>query len=297
MTPVRKAVIPAAGLGTRFLPATKAQPKEMIPIIDRPGLQYVVEEAVRAGIEDILIITGRGKGSMEDHFDRSPELESHLERTNKTEELEEIVRIGTMANLHFVRQKEPRGFGHAVAAARDHVGNEPFAVLVGDEIVPEPLEGESDLLPQLMAAYDELGSSVIAVQQVPREEVSAYGIIAPATEVRPGLVKLSDMVEKPPTHEAPSDLASRGRYVLGPEIFDALDNTPPGVGNEIQLTDGIKALVEGKGVYALVYDGLIFDVGKKLDYLKATVELTLRRPDLGKPFKEWLTEFVASIES
>lgn len=291
---VRKAVIPAAGFGTRFLPATKAQPKEMIPVVDKPGIQYVVEEAARAGITDIVIVIGRGKQTMQDHFDRAPELERYLEAKDKTEELEQILRIAELANIHYVRQTEPLGFGHSVACARHHVGDEPFAVLVGDELVPEPRGEELSLLPEMMAAYDRYGGSVVAVQEVPKEDVSAYGIVD-GEPVEGNVQRLRDMIEKPSVEEAPSQLASRGRYVLAPDIFEALDRTEPGVGGEIQLTDAIRLLAKEAPVYAYVYDGPIFDVGKKLDYLKATIELTLRRDDLAKPFKEWLAERAADL--
>jgi UTP--glucose-1-phosphate uridylyltransferase len=292
---VRKAVIPAAGLGTRFLPATKAQPKEMIPVIDKPGIQYVVEEAVRAGITDIVIVTSRGKGSIEDHFDRSLELEGHLEEKDKREELDEIRRISELGNIYFVRQKEPLGFGHAVACAREHIGSGPFAVMVGDELVPQPQGQEKPLLESMIDVYERRGGSVVTVQRVPREDVSAYGIVD-GDEVEPGVLELRDMIEKPSPQDAPSELASRGRYVLAPAIFDALDRTGPGVGGEIQLTDAIRILVREASVFAYVHDGPIYDVGKKLDYLKATVELTLRRGDLAKPFKEWFVRRAAELE-
>lgn len=284
---VRKAVIPAAGLGTRFLPATKAQPKEMIPVVDRPGIQYVVEEAVRAGIEDILIITGRGKGSIEEHFDRALELEHHLESAGKLELLEEVRRVGDLADVHYVRQKEPLGFGHAVLSARPHVGDESFAVMVPDEIVPEPRDDERDLLPELIALHDRLDAAVIAVQQVPHEDISSYGAIDPEP-VEPNLFKINDMVEKPSPTDAPSDLASRGRYVFTADLFDAIERTTAGVGGEIQLTDAIRILAREQGVYAYLHTGPIYDVGKKLDYLKATIELALRRDDLAKPLAEYL---------
>lgn len=292
---IRKAVIPAAGIGTRFLPATKAQPKEMIPVVDRPGIQYVVEEAVRAGMDDILIITSRGKGAMEDHFDRSPELESHLELKEKDELLDEVVKVGELADVHFIRQKEPLGFGHAVSLARAFVGGEPFAVLVGDEIVPEPIDDEPPLLEKMTDAYERHGGSVVTVQQVPREDVSAYGIIDPEP-VEADLVRVRDMIEKPAPNDAPSDLASRGRYVLAPDIFDALERTTEGVGGEIQLTDAIKILAHEQAVFAYIHPGPIFDVGKKLDYLKASVMLALRRDDLSKPLREWLTGIAPTLQ-
>lgn len=284
---VRKAVIPAAGLGTRFLPATKAQPKEMIPVVDRPGIQYVVEEAVRAGIEDILIVTGRGKGSIEEHFDRALELEHHLGSAGKLELLEEVRRVGDLADVHYVRQKEPLGFGHAVLSARPHVGDESFAVMVPDEIVPEPRDDERDLLPELIALHDRLDAAVIAVQQVPHEDISSYGAIDPEP-VETNLFKIKDMVEKPTPTDAPSDLASRGRYVFTADLFDAIERTTAGVGGEIQLTDAIRILAKEKGVYAYLHSGPIYDVGKKLDFLKATIELALRRDDLAKPLAEYL---------
>ncbi len=291
---VRKAVIPAAGLGTRFLPATKSQPKEMLPVVDRPGIQYVVEEAVRAGLDDILVVTSRGKVTLEDHFDRSLELEHHLEKAGKTELLEQVRHIATMANFHYVRQKEPLGFGHAVLMGRPHVGDQPFVVMVGDEIVPEPKDDEPALVARMMDIYETHNASVIAVQQVAREVIPAYGIIDPE-DVADGSVKLRGMVEKPAIEDAPSNLASRGRYLFTPGIFDAIEKTSAGVGGEIQLTDAITSLAEQEGVYAYVHEGPILDVGKKLDYLKATVELALRREDLAEPFRSWLLQRVRSL--
>lgn len=293
--PVRKAVIPAAGLGTRFLPATKAQAKEMIPVIDMPGIQYTVEEAVRAGIEDIVVITSWGKGSLEDHFDRSMQLEAHLERTGKKEELEEIRRIASLVALHTVRQKEPLGLGHAVLMGKAHVGDEPFAVLLPDEIVPEPLGDEVPMLPRMIEVFERTGSAVIAVQEVPLDEISSYGSIEPE-HVEDDLARVLNMVEKPAPEDAPSNLGSRGRYVFPPKIFDAIENTEPGVGDEIQLTDAIKALSAEETVYAYIHAGPMFDVGKKLDYLRATVELALRRTDLGKPFKDFLIDLSARLD-
>ena len=293
--PVRKVVIPAAGLGTRFLPATKAQPKEMLPVIDKPGIQYVVEEAVRAGLQDVLIVTGRGKVSLEDHFDRSLELESHLERTDKTEELEVIRDIAALADLHFVRQKEPLGFGHAVLAARAHVNDDPFVVMVGDEIVPEPRGDEQPLLDRMIDVFERRGGSVLAVQEVADESVSSYGIIEyePLDDEPDGhVVRVIGMVEKPALDAAPSRLASRGRYVFEPELFDCIERTTAGVGGEIQLTDAIRLLAEERDVFAYVHHGPIYDVGKKLDFLRATIELALRRDDLAKPVKDLLGEIV-----
>jgi UTP--glucose-1-phosphate uridylyltransferase len=291
---VRKAVIPAAGLGTRFLPATKAMPKEMIPVVDRPGIQYVIEEAVREGLDDILLITSRNKSSMEDHFDHSPELEARLEEAGKTAELEEVRRIGELATLHYVRQKEPKGFGDAVLAGRNHVGDNPFVVMVADELVPEPENDERSLTKRMIEIYEETGSSVIAVQEVPHEDISSYGAIDPEP-VSDDVVKLKDMVEKPEAEKAPSNLASRGRYVFGPEIFDAIDRTAAGYGGEIQLTDAIRLLAKERGVYAYIHDGPIFDVGKKMDYLRTTIELALRREDLAKPLRDYLLELVPRL--
>lgn len=290
---VRKAVIPAAGLGTRFLPATKSQPKEMLPVIDKPGIQYIVEDAVRAGIEDVLIITSRGKSAIEDHFDRSLELEQHLETAGKTDELAEVRAIGEMAEVHFVRQKEPLGFGHAVSVARSHVGDQPFVVMVGDEIVPERIDDEPPFLERMIECYEQTSSSVVAVQRMPLEEISSYGVVDPADWAAEDLVKMRGMVEKPARDDAPSELGSVGHYVFSPDIFDAIDRTSTGVGGEIQLTDAINLLAQEKSVFAYVHDGPIFDVGKKLDYLKATIELALRRDDLAKPLKDYLNEVVA----
>ena len=291
---VRKAVIPAAGLGTRFLPATKSQPKEMIPVVDKPGIQYVVEEAVREGMDDILIITSRGKTVVEDHFDRSLELEHHLQKAGKDEALAEVRRIGEMANVHFVRQKEPLGFGHAVSFARDHVGDQPFVVMVGDEIVPEPRENEQSLIGKMVEIYEAKQASVVAVQEVQLEDISAYGVID-VEEEPDGFLRLRDMVEKPPREEAPSNLASRGRYLFTPDIFDAIDRTSSGYGGEIQLTDAIRLLAKEHSAYAYVHDGPILDVGKKMDYLRAVMELALRREDLAKELTEYLRELAQRL--
>jgi UTP--glucose-1-phosphate uridylyltransferase len=285
---VRKAVVPAAGLGTRFLPATKAQPKEMLPVVDRPAIQYVVEEAVRAGIDDILIITGRGKRSLEDHFDRSIELETSLDAAGKLEELEEIRRLAELADIHYVRQGEALGLGHAVSVARKHVGDNPFAVMLGDDIMDERFR----VLDQMLAAHEQTGGSVIAVKRFPIEEISAYGCVDAEALDTEGLVRLRGIVEKPKPEDAPSDLAVVGRYVFTPEIFDALDGTKPGVGGEIQLTDAIAILLEEQPVYGFVFEHGRFDIGKKLDYLRATVELALDRDDLGPEFALYLAEAV-----
>jgi UTP--glucose-1-phosphate uridylyltransferase len=292
---VRKAVIPAAGLGTRFLPATKSQPKEMIPVIDKPGIQYVVEEAVASGLDDILVITDRGKAAMEDHFDRSLELEHHLTAAGKEEQLAEVRAIADLTDVHYVRQKEPLGFGDAVARARAHVGNSPFVVMVADEIVPEPPPGERSLIDSMIDFYEQKAASVITVQEVPEEDVSAYGVIAP-DPAEGELVRVLDMIEKPGPGEAPSRLASRGRYLFQPEIFDALDRTSPGYGGEIQLTDAIRLLAKEQPVYAFVYKGQCLDVGKKMDYLRTVIELALRRDDLGKQFAEYLRDLTSRLE-
>ena len=291
---VRKAIIPSAGLGTRFLPATKSQPKEMIPVIDKPAIQYAVEEAVRAGLTDIVIVTSRGKHTLEDHFDRSLELEAQLEASGKTEQLEEIRHIADLADIYYVRQKEPLGFGHAVAVARAHIGDEPFAVLVGDEIVPEPQGAEKSLMARMLEIFEAEQASVIAVQEVPREAISSYGVISPG-EISGGVTKLRDIVEKPAADVAPSNLAARGRYVFTPEIFDAIDSTSKGVGDEVQLTDAIRSVAAGAGVFAYIHEGPIFDVGKKLEYLQASVQLALRRNDLAEPLRSWLQAFVAEL--
>jgi len=279
---VRKAVIPAAGLGTRFLPATKAQPKEMLPVVDMPAIQYVVEEAVAAGIDDILIITGRNKRAIEDHFDRNVELEVELETRGKGEQLADIRRLADLADIHYVRQGEALGLGHAVSVARKHVGDEPFCVLLGDDLMDSP-----DLLRSMIETHERLGRSVLALMEVAPDEISSYGcaVASPAGE---DLVRVEGLVEKPPAGEAPSNLAVIGRYVFTPEIFDALAKVQPGKGGELQLTDAIALLLADQEVYGVTFSEGRFDTGNKLDYLKATVELGLRRPDLGPAFGEWL---------
>ena len=284
---VRKAVIPAAGLGTRFLPATKSIAKEMITVVDRPGIQYAVEECVRAGIEDILFITSHGKSALEDHFDSSPELEQQLEAKNKLGGLETVRALSEMAQIHSVRQRRPLGFGHAVLQAREHVGDEPFIVMVPDEIVPEPLGDEPPLLERMIEIHEAHEALVVAVREVPPEEVSSYGIVDP-DEIEGDSARIKNFVEKPPVDEAPSNLASVGRYVLTPAVFDALAGTKPGVGGEIQLTDGIMDVIAAETGYAYIHHGPIYDVGRVSEFLRATVELTLRRNDLAKPFKEFL---------
>ena len=285
---VRKAVIPAAGLGTRFLPATKAQPKEMLPVVDKPAIQYVVEEAVRAGIDDILIITGRGKRSLEDHFDRSIELEVALEAAGKHDQLKEVRGLAELADIHYVRQGEALGLGHAVSVTRKHVGDEPFIVMLGDDI----MDDRSTVLEDMIGVYQRTGSSVVAFKSFPPEEISSYGCADPEPTDQPGLVRLRGIVEKPAPEDAPSDLAVMGRYLFTSEIFDAIDRTKPGVAGEIQLTDAIAILLAEQPVYGWVFDEGRFDIGKKLDYLRATVELALDRDDLGPEFAAFLGELV-----
>lgn len=286
--PVRKAVIPAAGLGTRFLPATKATPKEMLPIVDKPTIQYIIEETLASGIEDILIITGRSKRAIEDHFDRSIELELNLEASGKTKELELVRKISDI-RIHYIRQKEPRGLGHAILCAKHFVGDEPFAVLLGDDVV----DSQVPALKQLIDVYDKTGASVLGVQEVPQEKVSAYGIVAgePTGEAR--TVKVNDMVEKPAVEEAPSRLAVLGRYVITPEIFPILEKTEPGRGNEIQLTDALKVLAKEQAMYAYDFEGRRYDVGDKQGFLEAIVEMALKRPDLRDKFLDYLQGIVA----
>jgi UTP--glucose-1-phosphate uridylyltransferase len=284
---IRKAVIPAAGLGTRFLPATKAQPKEMLPVVDKPAIQYVVEEAVRAGIDDILIITGRSKRSLEDHFDRHSELEAELADKGKNEALDQVVALSELADIHFVRQGEPLGLGHAVGRARKHVGNSPFVVMLGDDIIHQ----SNPLLERMIATFERLQRSVIACMEI--DDPSAYGVVSPEP-VEEGLVRLLGVVEKPSREEAPSHLAIMGRYVFTPEIFDMIDLVKPGRGGEIQLTDAIMLLIAEQDVYGAVFSEGRFDTGNKLDYLRAVVEFAAEREDLGPAFKAYLVDFVRS---
>jgi UTP--glucose-1-phosphate uridylyltransferase len=288
MTKVRKAVIPAAGLGTRFLPATKAQPKEMLPLLDKPAIQYVVEEAVRAGLTDIIIITGRGKHAIVDHFDRSFELEHFLEAKGKFDELRQVREISDMASIHYIRQRDPLGLGHAVAAAEGHVRDEPFAVLLGDDLIVE----STRLLQEMLAVHGKYGRSVLGAMEVSRDDISLYGAIEPELVEDEHLARVRSIVEKPAPEDAPSNLAAIGRYVLTPEIFDCLRRTQPGVGGELQLTDAINLLAQEQAVYAYVFEGGRFDVGNKIDYLKATIELAIDRDDIGKEFRTWLGDFV-----
>jgi len=284
---VRKAVIPAAGLGTRFLPATKAIPKEMLPVVDRPSIQYVVEEAVAAGLDDILIITGRAKSSLEDHFDRLPELEAHLADAGKDDRLTEVVDLAHLARVHFVRQQEPLGLGHAVSVARDHVGDEPFAVLLGDDFM---VDG-GELLRSMIEVYERFGRSCLALLEVTPEEISAYGAATPEP-VEDGLVRVHATVEKPAPADAPSNLAVIGHYVFTPAVFDALERINPGVGGEFQLTDAIDLLCRDEEVYGRVFSGGRYDIGRPVEFLRANIELALERPEYAEGVAEFLTEIV-----
>jgi len=285
---VRKAVLPAAGLGTRFLPATKAQPKEMLPVVDKPLIQYVVEECVASGIDNIIIVTGRGKNAIEDHFDSSPELESYLQEKGKSELAKLVHDIGNMVHFSYTRQKEPLGLGHAVLVAKELVGNEPFAVLLGDVIIPGP----NPATKQLIEVYQRTGLGAIAVEEVPRERTGLYGIVDVERNDIAGAnnraLRIRDMVEKPSPAEAPSTLAVTGRYLLPPEIFDYLERTKPGRGGEIQLTDALCHLAQEKGLLAYVYEGKSYDAGDKLGFLKATVEIGMENQDFGNEFREYL---------
>ena len=285
---IKKAVIPAAGLGTRFLPATKAQPKEMLPIVDKPTLQYIIEECVASGIEEILIITGRNKKSIEDHFDKSVELEMELEKAGKKEMLEMVRDISDMVNIHFIRQKEPKGLGHAILCAKTFVGNEPFAVLLGDDVV---YNDEKPCLKQLIDCYAEYNTSVLGVQTVAPENVNKYGIVG-GIQIEDRVYKVKKLVEKPSLEEAPSNVAILGRYIITPKIFEILENTAPGKGNEIQLTDALLKLIEEEAMYAYDFEGRRYDVGDKLGFLEATVEYALRREELRDEFIEYLKNII-----
>ena len=290
MKKVRKAIIPAAGLGTRFLPATKAQPKEMLPIVDKPTIQYIIEEAVASGIEDIIVVTGRGKRAIEDHFDKSYELEETLAKKEKWDLLKEVQGISNLANIHYIRQKEPKGLGHAIACASRFIGDEPFAVLLGDDIVHSP---GKPALKQLIDVYERFNSSVIGVQQVPDEDVSKYGIISMNNgEIEKDVFRIHDLVEKPKREDAPSNYAIMGRYILRPEIFYVLDNVKPGAGGEIQLTDAIKLLNEQQIVVAYNFEGTRHDVGDKFGFIKATIEFALEREDLREEVLGYLRQVV-----
>ncbi|NOY78058.1 MAG: UTP--glucose-1-phosphate uridylyltransferase GalU [Calditrichaeota bacterium] len=282
---IRKAVIPAAGLGTRFLPATKAQPKEMLPIIDTPTIQYVVQETTDSGIDDVLIVSGKGKRAIEDHFDRNFELESRL-KTKKDKELyNEIRRISDMTHIHFIRQKELNGLGHAIYQARLHTGNEPFAVLLGDTIIDSVIP----VTQQLIDIYEQFQCTVIAVEVVPRDKVSRYGIIG-GKPISDRIWEVTDLVEKPSAEESPSNLAIAGRYILTPEIFQAIEKTPRGKGNEIQLTDALRILLQRGKIISYTIEGTRYDIGNKLDYLKTIVDFALKRKEFSRPFREFLKD-------
>ena len=284
---VRKAIIPAAGLGTRFLPATKAQPKEMLPIVDKPTIQYIIEEAVASGIEEILIITGRNKKSIEDHFDKSVELEMELEKAGKQEMLDMVRRISDMVDIHYIRQKEPRGLGHAIHCAKSFVGNEPFAVMLGDDVV----DSEVPCLKQLIDCFNEYKTTILGVQTVDPKNVDKYGIVD-GLHIEDRVYKVKRLVEKPSVDEAPSNVAILGRYIITPQIFEILENTKPGKGNEIQLTDALLELIKHEAMYAYDFEGRRYDVGDKLGFLQATVEYALRKKELRDGFIEYLKTII-----
>lgn len=293
---IRKAIIPAAGLGTRFLPATKAQPKEMLPIVDKPAIQYIVEEAIASGVEDIIIVTGRNKRAIEDHFDRSVELEAMLAERDKQELLNLVEDIGRMADIHYIRQKEPLGLGHAVLCARKFIGNEPFAVLLGDDI----MQSTPPCLAQMINLYEQTEMPVVAVAEVPREEVNKYGIISPASA--PSSVagmahcmKIVDLVEKPSVETAPSNMAIIGRYVLDASIFDILERSQPGPGGEIQLTDAMREMNKLVPMLALQYQGKRYDVGDKFGYIEATIELALQKEELRHDVEQYIKSVAARL--
>ena len=292
---VRKAVIPAAGLGTRFLPATKATPKEMLPIVDKPAIQYVVEEAVAAGLEDVLFITGRSKRPLEDHFDRNLELEHVLESKNDVDKLQQVRESSDLARIHYVRQGDPLGLGHAVLMSQQHVGSEPFAVLLGDDLI----DPRDPILNSMIAVREEFGGSVLCLMQVPKENISLYGCVAIEPDTAVGSLKVSDLVEKPSIAEAPSDYAIIGRYILDPAIYSVLAETKPGRGGEIQLTDALRVLAkmspsDGGGVRGVVFSGRRYDTGDKLSYLQAVIQLASEREDIGPELTRWLREFCDS---
>lgn len=291
--PVTKAVIPAAGLGTRFLPATKATPKEMLPIVDKPAIQYVVEEAVSAGLLDVLMVTGKNKRSIEDHFDRAPELEDVLEAKGDDDRLTQVREPADLATLHYVRQGKPRGLGHAVLCAKQHVGDRPFACLLGDDLI----DPRDELLKRMIQARNTRGGSILALMEVPPDQVSMYGVATIEATDESDLVRVTDLVEKPPADQAPSNWAVIGRYVLDPAVFEVLENTPPGRGGEIQLTDALRELArrgdaDGGPVHAVLFRGRRYDTGNKIDYLRTVVQFAAERPDLADEFLPWLREFL-----
>ncbi|EME37677.1 MULTISPECIES: UTP--glucose-1-phosphate uridylyltransferase GalU [Kocuria] len=293
---VRKAVLPAAGLGTRFLPATKATPKEMLPVVDRPAIQYVVQEAVDAGLTDLLVITGRSKRALEDHFDRIPSLEAQLKESGKDKLLEAVEHASELGDLHYLRQGDPKGLGHAVLRAKTHVGDEPFAVLLGDDLIDE----KEDLLSEMIEVQQRTGGSVVALLEVPQESIGAYGCADVSAVEGEDFVRVNGLVEKPEPAEAPSNLAVIGRYVLHQGVFEVLEHTEPGRGDEIQLTDALAELAaqegEGGGVYGVVFRGRRYDTGDKLSYLKANVTIASEREDLGPELRAWLIEFAKGLE-
>ncbi|MBC2581964.1 UTP--glucose-1-phosphate uridylyltransferase GalU [Clostridium sp. DJ247] len=285
---VKKAIIPAAGLGTRFLPATKAQPKEMLPIVDKPTIQYIIEEAVSSGIEEILIITGRNKRAIEDHFDKSVELEDELRNNHKEELLQLVQNVSNMVDIHYIRQKEPKGLGHAIGRAKTFVGKEPFAVMLGDDIV----DSEVPCLKQLIHCYDEYKTSILGVQPVAETQVSKYGIVK-GIKIEDKVYKVKDLIEKPKVEEAPSNIAILGRYIITPKIFEILEKTAPGKGGEIQLTDALKELAKQEAMYSYCFDGKRYDVGDKFGFLQANIEYALKREDL----RESLMTYISSIKT
>lgn len=289
---VKKAIIPAAGLGTRFLPATKSQPKEMLPIVDKPTLQYIIEEAISSGIEEILIITGRNKKSIEDHFDKSVELELELEQKGKQEMLDMVRDISNMVNIHYIRQKEPKGLGHAIYCAKSFIGNEPFAVLLGDDIV----DNETPCLKQLINAYDEYKTSILGVQEVAMEDTNKYGILD-VKHIEDRVYKVKDMIEKPDVDKAPSNVAILGRYIITPAIFDILENQAPGKGGEIQLTDALKTLGKQEAIYAYNFEGRRYDVGDKFGFLEATIDFALKRENLKEELLNYMEKVVNENKS
>lgn len=290
---VHKAVLPVAGLGTRFLPATKAIPKEMLPVVDRPALQYIVEECARAGLDDVLLVTSTGKAALEDHFDRRLDLEAALAAKGKDDDLDVVVALSELVTMHSVRQPEPLGLGHAVLMAADHVGDDSFAVLLGDDII----DPEEAFLERMIAAHERTGRPVVALLEVPWDQVSLYGSATVAPGEQPGEMLITDLVEKPPPEEAPSNLCVIGRYVLPPTAFEVLRRTPPGRGGEIQLTDALKLMAEDEPIVGVIVDVPRFDTGDRLGYLQACVELALRRDDIGPTLRDWLRELLPATEA
>lgn len=291
MKTVKKAIIPAAGLGTRFLPATKAQPKEMLPIVDKPTLQYIIEEAVGAGITEILIITGRNKTSIEDHFDKSVELELELEKHGKFEQLKMVQDISNMVNIHYIRQKEPKGLGHAIYCAKSFIGDEPFAVMLGDDIV----DSKVPCIKQLINVYEKYESTVLGVKRVDKNQVNKYGIVSPEVNSEEKIIKVKELVEKPEISEAPSNIAILGRYIISPKIFNILENQKPGKNNEIQLTDALNTLIDSENMYAVEFEGERYDIGDKFGFVKATIDFSLKKPELENQVKEYIKTMAKSI--